>query len=199
MRVREALEQIDAIHEYLARAEVYRGFRTPGVALVGVIGIAAAAIQPRLAPATPAGFVWYWLAVAALALAVGGGTAVHAYLFQEDEFARRRTRRVLTQFLPCLLAGLLTTAAFVRAGSDLILHLPGTWAILFGLGIIAARPYLPRGIGLVGLGYVLAGGVLLARAPLDGELSGWTVGGVFGVGHFATAIVLWCDEPRSEE
>jgi hypothetical protein len=106
---------------------------------------------------------------------------------------------VLAQFLPCLVAGILITAAFVRAGSDFILHLPGTWAILFGLGIIAARPYLPRGIGLVGLGYVLAGGVLLARAPLDGELAGWTVGGVFGAGHFATAIVLWCDEPRSEE
>ena len=199
MQVREAIEQIDAIHEHLARAEIYRGFRTPGVVLVGALGIAAAAVQPNLTLTTPAGFVWYWLAVAALGLLVGGGTAVHAYLFHEEEFARRRTRRVLAQFLPCLLAGLLTTAAFVRAGADLILYLPGTWAILFGLGIIAARPYLPRGIGVVGLGYVLAGGLLLARAPLDPDLCGWSVGGIFGVGHFATAFVFWRDEPRREE
>ena len=59
------------------------------------------------------------------------------------------------------------------------------------------RPYLPRGIGVVGLGYVLAGGVILAR--VDTDLSGWSVGGIFGVGHFATALVLWRDEPRREE
>jgi hypothetical protein len=72
------------------------------------------------------------------------------------------------------------------------------WAIVFGLGMISARPYLPRGIGIVGLGYVLAGGLLVLRSP-DAELSGWSVGGVFGAGHLLTALVLWCDRPRESD
>jgi hypothetical protein len=38
MHVREALEQLDAIHDHLARVEEYRGFRAVAVALVGGIG-----------------------------------------------------------------------------------------------------------------------------------------------------------------
>ena len=107
--------------------------------------------------------------------------------------------RRAAQYLMPLAAGALITAAFARGGPELVLYLPGAWAIVFGLGTIAARPYLPRGTGFVGLGYVVAGGALLARAPLDLELSGWTVGGVFGPGHLATALVIWRDQPRETD
>jgi hypothetical protein len=200
MRVHEALEQLDAIHEHLTKTEVYRGFTAPGVALVGVVGLAAAAAQPWVVGAAPAaGVVAYWLTVAGVGALLGGGAAVHAYAVREDEYARRRTRRVLAQFLPCVLAGGLVTAAFVRGGPDLVGYLPGAWAVVFGLGVISARPYLPRGIGLVGLGYVLAGGALLARPAADPGQWGWAVGGVFGPGHLATAFVLWCDRARDSD
>jgi hypothetical protein len=42
------------------------------------------------------------------------------------------------------------------------------------------------------LGYIVAGAALLFRAPAILEPSPWTVGGVFGVGHLVTALVLWC-------
>jgi protein-S-isoprenylcysteine O-methyltransferase Ste14 len=197
MRVHDALEQLDAIHEHLTKAEVYRGFRVPGVALVGAVGVLAAAAQPSLGGSDgPTGFVVYWLVVAAGCALLGGGTAAHAYALREDEFARRRTRRVFAQFAPCLFAGGVITAAVLRAGAESVASLPGLWAILFGLGVISARPYLPKGIGVVGLGYLVVGAVLLARAATDSELSGWAVGGVFGLGHFATAFVLWCDRTR---
>jgi hypothetical protein len=199
MHVREALERLDEIHDQLTKAEVYPGFRVPGVALAGTVGLLAAAAQPLVAGAdTAAGFVGYWVAVAAACGLLGGGAAVHSYAFREDAFERRRTRRVLAQFFPCLAAGGLLTLALFRGGPEVVRFLPGVWAVVFGLGMISARPYLPRGVGVVGLFYLAAGGVLLLRAADSSELSGWSVGGVFGVGHLATAIVLHLRKERAD-
>lgn len=199
MRVDDALEQLDAIHAHLAKAEVYRGFRVAGVALVGVAGLLAAAVQPLVTGSDPSGFALYWVAVAGGCGLIGSGAAARDYFAREDEFARRRTRQVFAQFGPCVLAGGVVTAAALRSPADLVPYLPGLWAELFGLGVMATRPYLPRGVGKVGLGYVLAGGLLLARAPADPDPSGWAVGGVFGVGHFLTAAVLWRDRGRDAD
>jgi hypothetical protein len=75
--------------------------------------------------------------------------------------------------------------------------LPGLWAVVFGLGVFATRPYLPRAVGWVGLYYLTAGAFLLGRSPFA-ELSGWSVGGVFGLGQLATALVLYWNLERSD-
>jgi hypothetical protein len=188
MEVRDALDQLDRIHDQLTRTEVYRGFRVPAVALVGCVGLLSAAAQNWIVyPGDSAAFVWYWSAVGAAGVLVGFGAAVRSYLFREDDFERRRTRRVMGQFLPCVLAGGMLTVALAHADASVPL-LPGVWAIVFGLGVVAVRPHLPPAVGLVGCGYVLCGGLLLAWRP--DEPSGWSVGGVFGIGHLLTAIVL---------
>jgi hypothetical protein len=189
MEVRDALDQLDRIHEQLTKTEVYLGFRVPAVALVGCLGLLAAAGQAWVVPpGEPESFVWYWSAVGAAGLLVGMGAAVRSYLFREDDFERRRTRRVMGQFLPCILAGGLLTLALARTDA-LVPLLPGVWAVVFGLGVVAVRPHLPRAVGMIGVGYVLAGGLLLAWRPA--EPSGWCVGGVFGVGQLVTAAALW--------
>jgi hypothetical protein len=192
MRVSEAFERLDDIHEQLTKAEVYGGFRVPGTLAVGVVGLLAAAVQ-RLTPSAdgPTAFVVYWVIVAAVCALLGGGASLYAFAFQEDDFARMRTRRVFGQFLPCVVTGAVVTASVLRAGPALIALLPGMWAVLFGLGVVAVRPYMPRAIGVVGLFYLAAGSLLLWRAAVVPDLSGWSVGGVFGVGHLATAIVLY--------
>src|SRR5262249_46839651 len=157
------------IHEQLAKAEVYRGFRVPGVAAAGALGLAAAAAQPWVVAPDGLGFVAYWVTVAVVCAAVGAGAALHAYFVAEDGFARRRTRRVLSQFLPCLGAGAVVTFALPRCDAALVALLPGLWALLFGLGVLAARPYLPRAIGWVSLFYLGCGALLLARADPGAE------------------------------
>lgn len=192
MHVRDALDRLDQIHDQLARSEVYRGFRVPAVACVGLIGLLAAALQPLAPGIEGVGFVWYWAAVAVGCALLGTAAAVHAYATREDDFERRRTRRVAAQFLPAALAGAAVTAAVARV-PELVSFLPSFWAVLFGLGMIATRPHLPDGIGPIGLGYVAAGAFHLMRAYPGAEASGWSVGGVFGVGHLLTAFVLWRD------
>jgi hypothetical protein len=126
---------------------------------------------------------------------IGFGAAVRSYLFREDDFERRRTRRVLGQFFPCVFAGALMTIALARTEAFIPL-LPGLWAVAFGLGIVAVRPHLPRAVGLVGIAYIVAGCVLLALR--FAEPAGWCVGGVFGVGHLLTALALRTTETNDE-
>ena len=191
MHVHEALDRLDQIHDQLARSEVYRGFRVPAVAAVGGLAFAAAAAQPMI-PAASAGtgFAWFWVAVAAAGGLLGSAAAIHAYLMREDDFSRRRSRQVFAQFSPCVLAGAAITLGLER-DPQLAGLLPGVWAVVFGLGIVATRPHMPRGMGLVGLVYVTAGAALLLRATPGDTPSGWAVGGVFGAGHLLTALVLW--------
>jgi hypothetical protein len=191
VRVNDALGQIAQIHDHLARAEVYRGFHPLGVALSGAVGLAAAVLQPWIvATDDPAAFVRFWLVVATVGGGVGIGPALDAYLRREDEFARRRTRRVVGQFLPCVAAGLAVTLPLARAGAAFVPYLPGLWAALFALGVFAARPYLPHATGWVGLFYLAAGSLLLAAPPADLPRAGWSVGLVFAAGQLATACVL---------
>ena len=168
MRVDDALGQIAEIHDHLVRAEQYRGFHPVAVAATGLAGLLAATLQPWFVAADDAvAFVRYWLVVGAVGGGIGLSPVVDAYFRREDEFARRRTRRVVGQFLPCVAAGLCVTLGVGRAGAQAVGLLPGVWAVLFALGVFAARPYLPRATGWVGLSYLAAGAVMLAALPAD--------------------------------
>ena len=98
---------------------------------------------------------------------LGVSEIVRNYVVHDDAAARRRTRRVVGQFLPSLLGGAIVTASFVHLSAALVPLLPGIWAICFGIGTFASRPYLPRASGYVALFYYAAGVVLLwiARGP----------------------------------
>ena len=191
-----ALEQIAEIHQQLAKTEIYRGWRSLPVACSAVIGFAAAAWPA--APGSHAdawGFTVYWLAVGVVALVVGCSEIVWHYVARATPAERRRSRQVVGQFLPALVAGAIATGAVVRLNPALIGLLPGLWALLFGVAIFAARPFVPRESGWVALYYWTAGLVLLWRAPDTAFVSPWAVGGTFGVGQlFAAAALYWSVE-----
>jgi hypothetical protein len=190
MELGRAVHQISEIHGYLARAEVYRGLRPGPVALTGALAALAAALQPWVVgSAVGLAYVHYWVAVAAIGVVVCGADVLRSYCFREDRIARRRTLRVLGQFLPCLAAGAAVTLAFAYLGRGETALLPGLWSVTFALGIFAARPYLPRAIGWVALFYLVAGFGLLLLAPLA-ALPRWGMGLVFGLGQLGVAFVL---------
>jgi uncharacterized membrane protein HdeD (DUF308 family) len=194
-----ALSQIADIHQQLAKGEVYRGYRSLPVAASGLIGFGAAWLQPPVLGARdPVTFVVYWSAVAACAAFVGGSEIIYNYVVHEDRAARRRTRQVVGQFMPGLLAGTIVTVTFVRRSAALVPLLPGLWAICFGIGIFASRPYLPRAAGWIALFYFVAGTALLAIPAADGQLHGWWVGATFGTGQLLAAVVLYWNLERSE-
>ena len=161
MHVREALERLDQIHDQLTKSEVYRGFRVPTVAAVGFLGLGAAACQP-VVPAID--FVWYWMAVAGACAALG--MAAVCTRTPTAKTSSNVAEPVESWRSSCPAS---SRARRSRPGSpvrpELTAFLPGLWAVLFGLGVVAARPHLPPATGMVGLGYIVAGAMLVLRAP----------------------------------
>jgi hypothetical protein len=193
VNVTDALERISTIHSQLAKGEEYRGYRPLALAVSGLVGLLLALLQPSLIePDDPAAFVRYQV-IGALVCAVlaGSATAVN-YLRRDDEFARRRTRTVLRQMLPCLFAGAIVTAVLARPEHlrQGVTLLPGLWALFYGLGTVASLPYLPRSAGGVAGWFLTSGGILLCivEGPVP---SGWTVGLPFGIGQLLAALVLY--------
>ncbi len=198
LEVARALERIAEIHGHLDRGEVYRGYHPKLVALTGLLGIAAALAQPWLLPlADGPAFLAYWIGIAAANLVVHWTAMVHGYL-REDAVGRRRTRRVVGQFIPSVAAGAMVTAGALAAFPTAAAALPGIWAITFGLGVFSSRPYLPRYIGWVGLWYLAGGGILLALAPATFAALGACLGVVFGCGQIGAAFVLALDRSRAD-
>jgi hypothetical protein len=196
--VTRALDQIAAIHEQIAKGEVYRGYRSLPVAASGVIGLAAAWLQPAsLGTADPIGFVLYWAAIAAAAGFVGASEVIYSYAVHDDASARRKTRQVVGQFLPSVVGGAAITVCLTHLSAAMVPLLPGLWAFCFGLGTFASRPYLPRASGWVALFYYTAGFVLLWIARGPEPITGWWVGGTFGVGQLLAALVLWWNLERT--
>lgn len=194
-----ALTQIDEIHKQIAKGEIYRGYRSLPIAASGLVGIAAALLRPTSdGPQAAATFVYYWSGVAVLAALVGVSEISYNYVLREGASGRRRTRQVLGQFLPGILGAAVLTSSFLHVGPGLVALLPGVWAICFGIGTFSSRPYLPRASALVALFYFAAGSLLLWTADLDGPLSGWRVGGTFGVGQMLAAAVLYWTLEREE-
>lgn len=200
MELRQALAQLSEIREHLARAEVFRGYRSATVAFTGLVGLATAAIQAtwlRQPTEQLAAYLTLWVGAATLNLAVVGieiwsrGRMVGAVL------PRRTTIFALGQFLPALVAGGLLTLVIVNRASESAWMLPGLWAVLFSLGIFASCRLLPREVLIVGAWYLVAGILALAWGPGEGALSPWSMGLTFGAGQLLTAMVLHFTLERS--
>jgi hypothetical protein len=114
-----------------------------------------------------------------------------------------RTRAVtwlaLSQFAPCLLAGVLVTLAIARFAPDHAELLPGLWQVLFSLGVFASCRLLPRAVFAVGIWYLLCGAAVLALARGESALSPWAMGVPFGVGQLVTAAILYWNLERNHE
>ena len=200
MDVTRALDQIAEIHEQIAKGEVYRGYRSLPIAASGLMGVAAAWLQPRaLGAADPIGFVLYWTAIAAAASFVGSSEIIYTYVVHDTGTGRRRTRKVVGQFLPSIVGGAAIAACFAHLSAALVPLLPGLWAICFGIGTFASRPYLPKASGWIALYYYVAGFTLLWIARGPEPLTGWWVGGTFGVGQLLAALVLWWNLERTDD
>jgi hypothetical protein len=195
--VSRALEQIAEIHGHLAKGEVYRGWRSFPVACSGIVGLAAAFWQARYGrPIEPWSFTAYWAGIAGMSLAVGCAEIAWHYVRQATDTERRQSRCVIGQFLPAIVAGAVATGALLRLSPALASLFPGLWALLYGVAIFAARPYIPRASGWVALYFWSVGLALLWTADGIDTLSPWSVGGTFGIGQLFGAMVLYWNLER---
>lgn len=195
--VTRALEQIAEIHGHLARGEVYRGWRSLPVASSGIVGLTAGLWQSWSGqPLDPLSFTTYWATVAAVSLAVGCSEIAWRYVRLATSIERRQSRCVIGQFLPAIVAGAIATIGLLRLDPSLAVLFPGLWAVLYGVAIFAARPYLPRASGWVALYFWTVGLALLWTADGAHALSPWSVGATFGIGQLLGALTLYWNLER---
>ena len=200
MKLDLALEQISEIHSYLERSEVYREYRSLPIGLTGLCALVAAVLHVRFfPPAAPLDFVLFWVGVAGLCGGICACGVIYHVLYREDAVARSRTGRVVGQFLPSFVAGLAVTVSLVTLTGDRISLLPGLWAIVFGLGVFASRPYLLRAIEWVALYYLAAGSILLWISEPEAIPSPWGMAVAFGVGQTSAALVLYWNIERKDD
>ena len=202
MHVDKAMAQIEEIHGHLLKGQIFHGYRTFPVMLMGCLAIAAAWGQFFFRAAlSPTGYVAYWTGVAFFAFAMGSGGLVQDYLCAATPAARRKTRIVVGQLLPSLAVGVVLSYGFMQTkDSSLVAFLPALWALLYGLGLLSSRPFLPRMMGWVAGFYLLCGCVLLHRAVGlgIGGLSPWSVGLPFGLGQLVSALALYWNLERDQ-
>jgi hypothetical protein len=195
--VTRALEQIEEIHGHLAKGEVYRGWRWFPVASSGLVGLAAGLWQSMYGrPIEPWSFTLYWSGVAVVSLAVGCSEIAWRYVRRATATERRQSRCVFGQLLPALVAGALATVALLRLSPALVVLFPGLWALLYGVAIFGARPYIPRASGWVALYFWSAGLALLWTADGIDSLSPWSVAATFGIGQLLGAAALYWNLKR---
>ena len=131
-----------------------------------------------------------------MSLAVGCAEIAWHYVRQATDTERRQSRCVIGQFLPAIVAGAVATVALLRLSPALASLFPGLWALLYGVAIFAARPYIPRASGWVALYFWSVGLALLWTADGIDTLSPWSVGGTFGIGQLFGAMVLYWNLER---
>ena len=194
MELRDALSQIAEIRSRVAAAERFRGYRAAPVAITGLLAVLAAAVQPLLVP-TPtdrvSGYLWLWLTTAVVAAAVAGSGIWLRHRRTADRLTKELTWLAVGQFAPCLVAGAVTTVVLLRYAPQHAALLPGLWQVFFSLGVFASFRLLPRAVAVVGVVYLLAGGVNLSLADGPHAFAPLAMGLPFGLGQLLTAALLY--------
>ena len=201
MQIRDALDQISDIRAQLAQTLTFRGYRSLTTSFTGVVAIVASTTQSmwignganRLHA-----YLYIWLAAAIVSLAVVGIEIIWRCVRLGHPLQRELSLAAVEQFTPTIISGALLTYVLIRAGGENAWLLPGLWMILFALGVFASRRLLPRSVFAVGAYYLLAGlSVLLMER--GSQLAPWVMGGIFGVGQFLAAIILYVSLERVGE
>jgi hypothetical protein len=198
--VTRAIADLDEVRSRLASVQRFRGLSGPAAFASGVFALACGVVQLAVVPA-PRGaedagrYVAIWIACLAFALAVNYG-AVAVWLARNwSSRTRTELQTAAIAITPSIVAGGAFTAALLARGE--IGLLPGTWAVCYGLGLLAARTMLPRGIVSIALSFAALGSTLLF-APATNALAWWVMPLTFGAGQTVIGLLILRDEAVRE-
>lgn len=188
-----ALAEISAIRGQMARATEFRGYGPSTFAVTGLLAGVAAWIQAvwlKDPTAHPLAWLTLWIGVAAASAAIIGWEMVTRSRRMHSGLADEMIRTAVAQFLPAAAAGLLLTGVLTWFAPQNLPLLPGLWQLVFSLGVFASCRFLPRSLAAVGVWYMAAGLISLARSSGPDAFSPWTMGIAFGVGQLLVAFLL---------
>jgi hypothetical protein len=175
----KAADDLRFIRDAMERASAFTAVPGWGGALMGVSALATEVAAGR--EVSPR-WVAAWLIDAALAAAIGlAGTILKAQR-SSVPLGAPATRRFALAFVPALLAGAVLTIAFVARGA--LEWLPGSWLLLYGAAVTSGGALSVAAVPVMGIGFMILGGVALAGPGAGPALMAVGFGGLhigFGV------------------
>jgi hypothetical protein len=126
-----------------------------------------------------------WLGASVVALLIGGWAMAAKARRAGTTVFSWSGRRFMLSFLPPLVVGALLTYTLARAG----LHdaLPGTWLLLYGTGVVTGGAFSVRAVPIMGICFMLLGGLALFGPPAWGNL---LMAAGFGGLHIAFGLLI---------
>jgi hypothetical protein len=197
----KALGDISSIRRQVAQATQFRGYGPATLAVTGLIGLGAAALQSQLLPEPAENLSAYlriWMATAVVSAAITGAQMVTRTRRIHSGLSNEMLRMAVEQFLPAPVAGVLMTWVLVHYAWPVLWILPGLWQVIFSLGIFSSCRFLPRPILAAGVWYLGTGLLCLSLGDAR-AFAPWTMGLAFGIGQLLTAGILYFTSPEGSD
>jgi len=148
-------EDLRYIRDTMERSAAFTAVSGWGQVLLGFTAVAAAWIAAR--QGTPYGWLRVWLAEGLLAVAIGLVACTWKANRRGLPLFSGPARKVALGLAPPLVAGAFLTFLLFRAGLESAL--PATWLLLYGAGIMTGGAFSVSIVPVMGLCFMLAGGL----------------------------------------
>jgi hypothetical protein len=161
----QAIANLRYIRDTMESASAFTAVPGRGGVAMGLSAVGAALLATRTHG--PAEWLGVWLADAALALVVGGCTMAHKARGAGQSVSSGAGRRFLLGLAPPIAAAAVLTAVLARA--DAWTAIPGTWLLLYGVGVMAGGAFSVRLVPLLGALFMLLGTVAFVLPAAWGD------------------------------
>ena len=150
-----AMDNLQFIRDAMESSSAFTSLPGLGGVIVGLTALAAAAL------ASPPLFADHWLAVwladAAIAILVLGWTMWLKARRTDVQLLRGVGRKFLLSLSPPLAAACVLTVVLYRY--DAAAAIPGTWLLLYGVGVVTAGAYSVRAVPVMGACFMILAGM----------------------------------------
>ncbi|MGA2183497.1 MAG: hypothetical protein ABSH47_10745 [Bryobacteraceae bacterium] len=178
-----AMDNLRFIRETMERAGAFTAVPGWGGCIIGATAIVAAVLAARQ-PGTE-GWLITWLMEGMLAIGIGSIAVKYKCDASDQPVLSAPARRFALSFAPPLMVGALLTVVLYRAG--LASAIPGTWLLLYGTGVVTGGAYSVRVVPMMGMCFMLLGGVaLFCPLPVANVL----LGAGFGCLHLVFGFII---------
>lgn len=178
-----AIENIRFIRETMERSGAFTAVPGWGGVIIGVTALLAAFAASR--QSTPQAWLGTWMIEVLVALVIAGWTTHRKARAANLSLFSGPGRKFAISLSPPLLAGALLTVELYQKGHVNVL--PGMWLLLYGAGVVTGGAFSVKVVPVMGMCFMLAGGVALFSP------AGWGNGVMalgFGGLHILFGIII---------
>jgi hypothetical protein len=176
-------EDLRFIRDTMERSAAFTAVSGWGQVLVGFTAFAAAVVAAR--QVSPFAWLRVWLAEGTVAVVIGLLACTRKANRSGLPLFSGPARKVALGLAPPLVAGAFLTFLLFRSGLELAL--PATWLLLYGAGIMTGGAYSVPTVPVMGLSFMLLGGLAVLGPAGWGN---WFLAAGFGALHIVFGFLI---------